>query len=59
MAYQGLNKEENLCCQDLGFKMDALTRGIERVCALHPGIRGVSASSVMATKIASFFSSSF
>ncbi len=39
--------------------MDSLTRGIERACALHPGIRGVSASSIMATKIASFFSSSF
>ncbi len=25
--------------------MDSLTRGIERACALHPGIRGVSASS--------------
>ncbi len=39
--------------------MDSLTRGIEHACALHPGIRGVSASSIMATKIASFFSSSF
>ena len=26
-------------------------RGIERACTLHPGIRGVSASSIMATKI--------
>ncbi len=39
--------------------MDSLTRGIKRACALHLGIRGVSVSSIMATKIASFFKQFF
>ncbi len=44
MAYQDLivNKEEIDSARILGFKMDYLTCGIERACALHPGIRGVS-----------------
>ncbi len=53
LSYQDLNKEEIDFCQDLGFKIDSLTRGIERACALHPGIRGVSVSSqklIMATE---------
>ena len=53
MAYQDLNKEI------LGFKLDSLTRGVERGMRITSRNRGVSASSMMATKIASFFSSSF
>ncbi len=40
----------------MGFKMDSLTHGIERACALYPGISGVSASSNGYYIIASFFS---
>ncbi len=31
VAYQDLNKKENWFCQDMAFKMDSLTRGIERM----------------------------
>ena len=38
------SRNKGCVCKFKGFKMDSLTRSIERACALHPGIRGVSVS---------------